>query len=109
MVLAELDWNALQQWRQQLPALQHHVGERQRALGGAAAGTKAGAAGRCGPCWYTDGGMLVTQVWLAGRYEMSEVQQRLDREDRRCGQRNPCRFIAMSCACAPCRVMTMTP
>ena len=25
-------------------------------------------------------GMLVTQVWLAGRYEMSEVQQRLDRE-----------------------------
>ena len=25
-------------------------------------------------------GMLVTQVWLAGRYEVSEVQQRLDRE-----------------------------
>lgn len=25
-------------------------------------------------------GMLVMQVWLAGRYEMSEVQQRLDRE-----------------------------
>ena len=25
-------------------------------------------------------GMLVMQVWLAGRYEVSEVQQRLDRE-----------------------------